>query len=217
MNTTRKALSVKIDYLAIVFETVTAWEVINQLLKVPEECFCVREAHLPYQTYTNLYQAGCIQIYSDCERRVGNIYGKGAYLILKGEGCGWLQEHLDDQEKEIADFFKDCISCFGKDNFHLTRLDIAIDDRNEVPYFTVGQLHQKCRKREFVSKSRSFHFHESEFDEDVAKTLYIGDRKSDIMYRFYEKNKEQAKKTGQLLAEIGSWNRTEIELHDEVA
>lgn len=99
----------------------------------------------------------------------------------------YLSQHLQEQGKGIADFFRECINCFGKDHFHLTRLDIAIDDQNETPYFTVGQLHQKCRKREFLSKSRSFHFYESEFDEDVAKTLYIGERKSNIMYRFYEK------------------------------
>ena len=39
---------------------------------------------------------------------------------------------------------------------HVTRIDIAIDDRNPKPYFTIEQLYKKCEKDEFISGSTNF-------------------------------------------------------------
>ena len=68
---------------------------------------------------------------------------------------------------------------YGLDNFHFTRLDIAIDDKNEKPFFTIEQIKKKCEKEEFISNSEGYHFDESKFDDfDTAKTVYIGAGKS---------------------------------------
>jgi len=46
--------------------------------------------------------------------------------------------------------FRRCERRYGRDNFHFTRLDIAIDDKNEKPFFTIEQIKKKCEKEEFI-------------------------------------------------------------------
>ncbi|MEG1066752.1 MAG: replication initiation factor domain-containing protein [Erysipelotrichaceae bacterium] len=101
-------------------------------------------------------------------------------------------------------------------NFHLIWIDIAIEDRNDIPFFTVEQIKRKCLKDEFVSKSKSNRFAESSFDEDIAKTVCIGDGKNNIN-RLYDKDKEQAGKYNLNYEEMGNWIRTELQLRDEIA
>ena len=137
--------------------------------------------------------------------------------MLSGQGCDDYYSFLQAGNNTYNNFFDYCIQIAGKGNFHLTRLDIAIDDKNNIPYFTVEQIKRKCLKDEFVSKSKSYRFSESSFDDDTAKTVYIGDGKSNISYRFYEKDKEQAGKYNFNYAEMGNWIRAELQLHDEIA
>ncbi len=48
-------------------------------------------------------------------------------------------------------------------------------------------------------------------------TLYIGKRKSDLMFRIYDKDLELARQKNCAVEEIGSWKRLEIELKRSVA
>ena len=67
--------------------------------------------------------------------------------------------------------FRRCERRYGLDNFHFTRLDVAIDDKNEKPFFTLEQIKKKCEKEEFIANSEGYHFDESKFDDfDTAKT-----------------------------------------------
>ena len=49
--------------------------------------------------------------------------------------------------------FRRCERRYGLDNFHFTRLDVAIDDKNEKPFFTLEQIKKKCEKEEFIANS----------------------------------------------------------------
>ncbi|MGK0552593.1 replication initiation factor domain-containing protein [Enterococcus faecalis] len=51
----------------------------------------------------------------------------------------------------------------------------------------------------------------------TSKTLYIGKRTSDIMFRIYDKDLETAQKEKRAVQEIGSWKRLEVEFKREVA
>ena len=114
--------------------------------------------------------------------------------------------------------FRRCELRYGLDNFHFTRLDVAIDDKNEIPFFTVEQIKKKCEKEEFIANSEGYHFDESKFDDfDTAKTVYIGAGKSGLSYRFYDKDKEVCSKYNKTLEEVGSWKRTEMQLRDDKA
>lgn len=51
----------------------------------------------------------------------------------------------------------------------------------------------------------------------TSKTLYIGKRTSDIMFRIYDKDLEMALKEKRAIQEMASWKRLEVEFKREVA
>ena len=51
--------------------------------------------------------------------------------------------------------FRRCERRYGLYNFHFTRLDVAIDDKNEKPFFTLEQIKKKCEKEEFIANSEA--------------------------------------------------------------
>lgn len=218
----RYELEIKIDYLSMVFESICAEELILRVMNMPLDLFLVQDKRVKYKEYTKIYQLGSVKVFGGVPESEGNPGGLGCYLVLRGKGCDEFINCFTHHEGYFGDFFSTCnIYRFRSQQalrFHLTRLDIAIDDRNPVPYFTIDQIQKKCLKEEFISQSRSFRFAESSFGEgETAKTVYIGDGKSDISYRFYEKDKEMSSKYNLSYEEMGSWKRTEIQLRDEVA
>lgn len=105
----------------------------------------------------------------------------------------------------LSDLLKDVL-----DNGHLTRLDIAIDDKG-AKYFTLPELSQQFDEGLYTSRFRAY--------EEVVKrtkkgktghTIYLGTRKSAMMIRIYDKKLEQKLKDNE-------WVRWEIELHKERA
>ena len=104
---------------------------------------------------------------------------------MTGRGCDDIFRILNSRNYTFGDMFKHCERRYGLDNFHFTRLDIAIDDKNDKPFFTIEQIKKKCEKEEFISNSEGYHFDESKFDDfDNAKTVYIGAGKSDCPTAF---------------------------------
>ncbi len=218
--TTRKELSIKVDYLSMVFDTINAKELIQRILGLPFEFFNQQEARVKHRAYTSLYQCGNIKVFADVIPNKENPLGLGCYLVLSGKGCNDYQDCMSMQgrcEYSYGDFFQKCCRLLEESVFHLTRLDIAIDDKNETPHFTIEQIKKKCLKEEFISKSRSYRFAESSFADGTAKTAYIGDGKSNLSYRFYDKDKEQCGKYDIPYEEMESWKRTELQLRDDVA
>ena len=137
---------------------------------------------------------------------------------MTGRGCDDIFRIFDNNGLTFGDMFERCERRYGTGNYHFTRLDVAIDDRNEMPFFTIGQIKKKCEKEEFIANSEGYKFDESKFDDfDTAKTVYIGAGKSGLSYRFYDKDKEVCVKYNRTLDEVGSWKRTEMQLRDEKA
>ena len=208
--TTHKNLSVKIDYISIVFETATAEDIIMHILDLPTDIFNVYPAMIKFKTYQARWQIGDIYVSGDARKTEDNPQGLGCYLVMTGRGCDDIFRILDSRNYTFRDMFRRCERRYGLDNFHFTRLDIAIDDKNEKPFFTIEQIKKKCEKEEFISNSEGYHFDESKFDDfDTAKTVYIGAGKSGLSYRFYDKDKEVCSKYNKTLDEVGSWKRTE--------
>ncbi len=138
---------------------------------------------------------------------------KGCMVELSGRACSNFS---------FNNSFKRLFSClfnYRKNiSFRITRLDIAIDDRNEIPYFNVETIKRKCEKREFISTCSKFKTIQSDFeDKDFARTVYIGSSESDFSIRFYEKDKEQAIKYNYDIEQMGAWNRVEMQLRNDIA
>lgn len=210
-------MSIKIDYISIVFDSAMAEEVIRKVLGLPVDIFLKGKGKIKHKPYQSVYRAGSIQVFGDSKITEENPTGLGSYLVLTGMGCDEIFRILDMHGHTFGDLFWMCEKWFGSE-FHLTRIDIAIDDRNEVPYFTPEQIKRKCEKEEFIGNSNSYRFVESSFTEkETAKTVYIGVGKSNLSYRFYDKDKEVSMKYQRSYEEIGSWKRTELQLRDEKA
>ena len=215
---THENLSVKIDYISIVFETATAEDVIMHVLHLPTDIFNVYPATVRFKTYQTRWEIGDIYVSGDARKTEGNPQGLGCYLVMTGRGCDDIYRILEDKYLTFGDMFQRCEKRYGTGNYHFTRLDVAIDDKNEKPFFTIEQIKKKCEKEEFVSNSEEYKFDESKFDDfDTAKTVYIGAGKSSLSYRFYDKDKEVCSKYNKTLDEVGSWKRTEMQLRDEKA
>ena len=188
------------------------------ILGLPTDIFNVYPATIKFKTYQARWQIGDIYVSGDARKTEDNPQGLGCYLVMTGRGCDDIFRILDSRNYTFGDMFRRCERRYGLDNFHFTRLDIAIDDKNEKPFFTIEQIKKKCEKEEFISNSEGYKFDESKFDDfDTAKTVYIGAGKSGLSYRFYDKDKEVCSKYNKSLDEVGSWKRTEMQLRDEKA
>lgn len=96
----------------------------------------------------------------------------------------------------------------------LTRLDLAIDDLG-CNYYTLPELADIFYSGSYVSRFRNF---KTEYSGGkcgcTGHTIYLGSRKSELMFRIYDKQLEQRGKG----KEVNSpWVRWEIELHKDRA
>ena len=114
------------------------------------------------------------------------------------------------------DIFKDVLSRI-KTLGHVTRLDLAIDDKVN-PYFTLPDLQSVLEEQRFLSKFRTWQLVKdcTTSNELIGATIYLGSRKSDIMLRIYDKQLEQIAKGIEGAADV-PWIRWEIELKNEYA
>ena len=105
----------------------------------------------------------------------------------------------------------------------MKRIDFAINDHTGI--LDIPKLAEKCRKREYIGKSRSYKFylsgelikHREDEPEYMGRTLYMGSLKSDVYFCLYEKRYEQYSKLGIPLEETDTINRFEIRLRNERA
>ena len=75
----------------------------------------------------------------------------------------------------------------------MKRIDLAINDHTGI--LDIPELAEKCRKREYIGKSRSYKYYQSgelikhrEDDREyMGRTLYLGSLKSDVYFCIYEK------------------------------
>ena len=143
------------------------------ILGLPTDIFNVYPATIKFKTYQARWQIGDIYVSGDARKTEDNPQGLGCYLVMTGRGCDDIFRILDSRNCTFGDMFRRCERRYGLDNFHFTRLDIAIDDKNEKPFFTIEQIKKKCEKEEFISNSEGYHFDESKFDDFDTQRLFI--------------------------------------------
>ncbi|MBL1231002.1 replication initiation factor domain-containing protein [Enterococcus sp. BWB1-3] len=213
MKTSRKKLSALIDWLTIIFEGTDAYTVIREYLALPIEIFEKDYRGIQYKEYDTRYTFGQLVLFS-IEQQPDK---QECYLTLSGEGCRQFEKHLERNHQTWELFFRNCFS-YSDSVVRMTRIDVAIDDKNEVPFFTIKELYQKAEHELYKSISQTHSYTDSKFSlNDGAKTLYIGAQKSRVRFRFYDKDKEQAIKKKLPMDNLNSWKRTEIQLRDEYA
>jgi phage replication initiation protein len=184
----------KVDWLQIIFES-TSWRVVfSQILMISLDCVTSEPASLKHETYDIMYSCGSIRYYT-----TDSLNAERGTLVMSGQACTmyeWGMLATDTERNVFQDLATRILdlatSCTLR--FDVTRLDLALDDYNTNPFFTVDLIIGKISRKQFLSKGRSVKVVDSEFDKRTrAKTQEIGSRGSDCMFRIYEKGKELAK------------------------
>lgn len=210
----REFVTAKIDWLQIVFHGYEIEEILTTALQIDLACFLIESGRVKHKPYDICYTYGSIKIFTEETSKTGSLE---CYLVLSGEGCTVYERLLEAMKQTWRDFFQRLFRYFDG-FFQVKRLDVALDDRNEQPYFTVKQLIDKAEKNQFYSSNRKYDVYQSTtIGNRKSFTLYIGKRKSDLMFRIYDKDLETAKQQNCAVEEIGSWKRLEIELKRQVA
>ena len=204
-------LTMLFDYVKIRFPTLDIQHIIKDILKLNIN-YMLHEDYGRY-SYTEHYSLGDIFIYTSADEE------KGVLLELKGRGCRQFESYLLAQQRSWYDFLMDALVDGGV----MKRIDLAINDHTGI--LDIPELAEKCRKREYIGKSRSYKFYQSgelikhrEDDREyMGHTLYLGSLKSDVYFCIYEKDYEQYVKLGTPLEEADIINRFEIRLRNERA
>ena len=204
-------LTMLFDYVKIRFPTLDIQHIIKDILKLNIN-YMLHEDYGHY-SYTEHYSLGDIFIYTSADEE------KGVLLELKGRGCRQFESYLLAQQRSWYDFFMDALIDGGV----MKRIDLAINDHTGI--LDIPELAEKCRKREYIGKSRSYKFYQSgelikhrEDDREyMGRTLYLGSLKSDVYFCIYEKDYEQYKKNDIPIEDAEVKNRFEIRLKNERA
>lgn len=166
---------------------------------------------LMYYKYDSYFSYGLIQVYT----YQNAICTPDCCIQLSGQACTQFEITLGNRSLTWKEFFQ--MSFELTEKIEVLRLDCALDDKNDIPYWTVEKLISKAKKNLYWSNGRDYSINESKYRLTTGKTLNIGSRTSDLMCRIYNKAIEQAKMTGTDVSDFGSWNRIEVELKREPA
>lgn len=133
---------------------------------------------------------------------------EGVWVEMSGQGCRAFETYCeyDDGFLYLFEYFKEY-----PDEYHITRLDVAYDDFNNV-------IPMKSFVRDVLNKNYVSRFKDPSMTltcsaGHVGYTIDCGSRRSDIKFRIYDKAYER----GYRDEEHFNWNRFEIQLRDDRA
>lgn len=135
---------------------------------------------------------------------------------FSGRGCRYFEDViLKNHSLTWAIFFKELFETF--ENVDVRRIDLNLNDVNEVPYFTPSSILNLCEKKRFnYGRSTSY---ASVGTKILGQTTYLGSPKtSDRLIIIYDKKSERMAK-GQLFEanQFPSWVRLEIRFIRKIA
>lgn len=202
------SLKASLDWFQVGFIDVPLETLMKEILSIQSCYFSERETS----------QFGYQKIYSHGEIKIlarDTLNGFETLIYLSGSSCRRMENILIAQRSSWSSLMEKCLNYSGK----FSRLDIALDDQKI--YFNLNKVIQKAKKGEIISKFKTCRLMEGitlSNGTSLGKTIYFGSAQSRQMFRFYEKNYEQAQKSNNLSAEeIGPWNRYEIQTRQEAA
>ncbi|KAA8367430.1 replication initiation factor domain-containing protein [Leuconostoc carnosum] len=202
-----EAIEVQFDWVSLTFPDLTSKQVINDVLSIQPDLFLERPTSQNFYTREMAF-AGEKNIYIQDFAPIKNPETQiveqkfGTTLYLTGKGTRLFEKALLEQNMTWHDFFEKARQYRG----HLTRLDIAINDKWGL--LDMNELVKAVQEKRFWSKSKSYAVHGNV---DDGWTVNFG--KSPFVIRAYDKHKEQASKG----FDTDVQNRVELELHQDKA
>lgn len=188
-------LEVLLDWVEFTIKNLSLEDVFLQVLKLNIADFTNLERGR--YGYTECKQLGNISVLHNGKKEMG------IHVILSGKGC---------REYESKENLLKLISRLDFVDGKMTRLDIAIDDKQNIIPF--DKILQDVKEGNIVSKwKKSVEIIERELKtgQITGKTINFGSRTSEILLRIYDKTKEQVKKQ-EKENPMANWVRMELEL-----
>lgn len=215
---TPNGLYVSIDYLGFtVTENLTVEKILNIFgLDLMEFEDCLKGSH-GYKARMRHYTQPISILYDGSENMGINVEITGSaikyFMSCYNSKFPSVVVPFGVEGIEVNSFEFSMLSYLLKDILdigHLTRFDIAIDDRG-CQYFTMAELSRIFNLGLYTSKFKTFkEINKKSKREVLGSTIYLGSRQSDIMFRLYDKKAEQSNKTDKIIDY--EWTRWEIEL-----
>lgn len=199
---------VLIDYLTIHFFSNQYLKLIEAIIGMPIERF--EELDYAPKGYIGQYVWNqVITIRYSIDDTV-----KGTVMEFSGQGCKHLAMRLKTAKSNWQEFFRKVLAYQG--NF--TRIDFTLDDF--VGSLSIPELKRKVTLGHVWT---TFQVSESHGGTDITnnesngETLYLGSKKSQCRFCFYQKDYEQRKRRGIPLEEAEVKNRFELRYRKEKA
>ncbi|MFY1068093.1 replication initiation factor domain-containing protein [Enterococcus sp. AD013-P3] len=199
---------VLIDYLTIHFFSNQHLKLIEAIIGMPIERF--EELDYAPKGYIGQYVWNqVITIRYSIDDTV-----KGTVMEFSGQGCKHLAMRLKTAKSNWQEFFRKVLASQG--NF--TRIDFTLDDF--VGSLSIPELKRKVMLGHVWT---TFQVSESHGGTDITnnesngETLYLGSKKSQCRFCFYQKDYEQRKRRGIPLEEAEVKNRFELRYRKEKA
>lgn len=144
--------------------------------------------------YKDRYYYNCISIHFNGSEEMG------VWCEMSGQGCRVFESlGTGDYDYLFAEIL------YNADEMHLTRLDVAFDDRDGI--LDMDTMIIDTRMKNYVSKMSSWQITES----NKGQSIVIGSPKSDMLIRIYDKAAERGYEDGT------HWVRVEMQLRDQRA
>lgn len=126
------------------------------------------------------------------------------WVEMSGQGCRAFEQYSSHKDWR----FILSLLLADLDSYNITRCDIAYDDWSGL--LDISLLKREAEKHNIVTKFRDYGVDMSFVNNDI--TLYFGSKKSDVLFRCYNKAAERGKED-----EIRHWIRFEMQLRDAYA
>jgi phage replication initiation protein len=121
---------------------------------------------------------------------------------MSGQGCRTFETYGSGDWQGVLETIRD-----DPDGaYHLTRLDVAYDDRAGL--LDLGHIYRETKTENYVSNIEDW---ESIETKRKGRSIYLGSKKSDMFVRIYDKAKERGREAE------GHWVRFEIQMRDKKA
>lgn len=114
----------------------------------------------------------------------GNDSVEGVLVEMSGTGCRSF-ETFSEGNDWVTIFF----DILNDDDFVVTRLDIAFDDKSGL--IPIKKLYRDIGLENYVSKFKSTSIVREDHPGHVGQTIYLGSCQSEIRYRIYDKAYER--------------------------
>ncbi|MGR8828643.1 replication initiation factor domain-containing protein [Leuconostoc citreum] len=202
-----ESVELQFDWVSLTFPDATGKQVIDDVIALKSDLFLEHGTSQNFYTREFAY-AGEKNIYIQDFEPITNPETQeieqrtGTTLYLTGKGTRLFEKALLEQNMTWRDFFIKARKYRG----HLTRLDIALNDKWGL--LNMDEIVRAVQEKRFWTKSRSYAIHGNS---DAGWTVNFG--KAPFIIRAYDKQKEQSSKGN----ETDIKNRVELELHQNRA